>query len=82
MKVYPNPIAGNDIKLEVRVQVEGLYYFSVRNQMGQLIDTRRVELNNATNNLLFQPDKKLSNGVYTVEITYPDGGHLTVNFIK
>lgn len=82
VKVYPNPIAGNDIKVEVRVQVEGLYYFSVRNQMGQLIDTRREELNNATNNLLFQPDKKLSNGVYTVEITYPDGGHLTVNFIK
>lgn len=80
--VYPNPIVGNDIHLSLKNLASGIYYISVRNQMGQVIHQQQIESNGGTGNYLIQPSQKLVPGVYTIELAHPDGSHSVIRFVK
>lgn len=80
--VYPNPVVGNNIHLEMKFQAKGIYYISIKNQIGQVIHNSQVDFDGSKTNFDVNPSKKLSSGVYTIEIVLPSGDHSVVRFIK
>lgn len=71
--VYPNPFNGSLIKLQITNQPAGTYQLKLSNGMGQIVYTSRLSLNtnNLSESLLL--DKKVSPGIYQLEIRKPDG---------
>lgn len=82
LTVYPNPIAGNDINLKMNFQTKGIYYISIRNQMGQVVDSRQINFDGSRTSFTIQPASNLNKGVYTIDVTLPTGEHSIVRFIK
>lgn len=82
LSVYPNPIAGNNVHLKMQVQSKGIYYVSIKNQLGQVIDSRQVDINGNQRTVDINPATKLTPGVYNVEVIAPAGTSTTIQFIK
>lgn len=81
LNVYPNPVVGNTVKVQMNVHDKGIYYISIKNQIGQVVDTRKVNLS-GSQNLEITPASKLPSGVYTIEVTYPTGAQSIARFVK
>lgn len=82
MSIFPNPVVGNNVHLQMKTSVNGVYYFSIRNQAGQTIDSRQVNVNIGQSSMDIKPTIKLASGIYTLEITYPTGEQSTLRFVK
>lgn len=82
LAVYPNPIAGNDINLKMNFKAKGVYYLSIRNQIGQVVDNRQINFDGNQTNISIHPATNLTKGVYTIDVTLPNGDHSVVRFIK
>lgn len=82
INVYPNPVIGNNIHLETTMQGKGIYYISIKNQLGQTIDNRKVDFTGNQQSMDLNLSGKLTSGVYTLEVTNPIGEQSVVRFIK
>ncbi len=70
MLVFPNPIEGNIIKLQVNNYDEGLYEVTLMNASGQKVYSAKTKLRNSTNiSLPFH--RALPAGVYQLQIKSP-----------
>lgn len=82
ISVNPNPIVGNNINLQMKLQAKGIYYISIKNQLGQYVDNKQISYDGGQSNFVINPSTKLSHGVYTIEVTHPSGERSVVRFIK
>ncbi len=82
MNVYPNPVVGNNIHLRMNINTKGIYYLIVKNPLGQVIDSRKVNLVGGEQAIDIVPESKLATGVYTIEVTQPNGEQSVARFIR
>lgn len=68
--VFPNPVEGNMINLQINNQPDGVYELSLLSASGQKVYTHKAQVSNS-NNILIQLSKALPAGIYQLEITTP-----------
>ncbi len=72
IKIYPNPVRGNDINLQFKKQPFGKYRFSLYNSLGQKVFAKEIIYKGETN-LSLKCWKSINTGVYQLEIIKPNG---------
>lgn len=82
ISVYPNPVVGNSINLRIKQSDKGIYYLSIKNQLGQQIYSEQISYDGSYSKFVLNPVQRLSEGVYTIDISHPTGAHSTVRFVK
>jgi hypothetical protein len=70
--VYPNPVTGNKINLQMENQPTGIYQVNLINIAGQVIYSSRISINSSSLAQAINPDRKMSKGIYHLEITSAD----------
>lgn len=73
IKVTPNPIVGGVIQLHFANQPTGKYMVRLLNSAGQLIVAKQVVLADKISIERLKWDYTLAHGIYSIEITKPDG---------
>ena len=66
--VYPNPLKGNTINLQIQNQQGGLYHIKLINIYGQVVYTNKLTVTNDKMSLSFNTGIPLLKGIYQVEI--------------
>lgn len=66
--VYPNPVKGNTINLQIQNQLSGLYHIKLMNIYGQVVYTNKLTVTNDRMSLSFNTGTPLLKGIYQVEI--------------
>lgn len=79
MYVFPNPVTGNHIQIQMNSMPQGVYAARLMNNLGQVILNRQIVHGPGTAVEKIQPDKKLLPGLYHLEVIAPDK---TVTMIK
>lgn len=79
--VSPNPVVGNEINVTMNVKQGGAYFLTVRNQIVQPVASRQIVCAGGRNKVTIEKNN-LSAGVYTVEITNPNGESSVIRFVK
>lgn len=82
ISVYPNPVVGNNIHLQMNINSKGIYFISIKNPLGQVIDSRKLNLTGGVQTVNVVPESKLAAGVYTIEVTHPNGEQSLTRFVK
>jgi hypothetical protein len=82
ISIFPNPIEGGVIKLQMHSMPTGIYNASVFNNIGQLIYTQKIV--HFDNTLVEKIEAKqfLIPGTYRLEIIKPDHTVVSVGFLK
>jgi hypothetical protein len=70
--VFPNPIEGNTINLQMSDPAKGIYLFRLLSSNGQTVYSERVQINSNLQNISLNIKHSLSAGVYQLEIKRPD----------
>ncbi|MEO5892864.1 MAG: T9SS type A sorting domain-containing protein [Ferruginibacter sp.] len=70
--IYPNPIKGNMVNLQFTNQSTGIYQVRLINNNGQVVYTGRLPVNSNNISQTIFTRKKLSGGIYQLEIKAPD----------
>ena len=78
--VFPNPIEGNIINLQINNQPDGVYNFNLISASGQKVYSNKVQVSNSTNILLYL-NRALPVGIYQLEITSPQYAKLAHKII-
>lgn len=79
--IFPNPVVGNTIHVEMNTELTGSYYFSITNQIGQTVGTYQMQ-NTGMHNKVDIEKKDLAKGIYTLEVVNPKGERSVLRFIK
>lgn len=66
--VFPNPLKGNIINLQIQNQQGGLYHIKIMNIYGQVVYTNKLTVTNDNMSLSFNTSTPLLKGIYQVEI--------------
>ncbi len=69
--IYPNPVKGNLIKLQMNSMPTGLYEFRLVNSLGQVLMTRSVYHDGNPGEIIPLP-KNVTPGMYELEVIHPD----------
>ena len=67
-KVFPNPIVGNLINLEMESQPADTYQVMVRNNFGQVVISNRIEYAGGTITQTLKMPSNVPRGVYQLEV--------------
>lgn len=67
--VYPNPIVGNNINLQLNAQASGTYGVKIINIAGQIVYASKLIVNSNGLTQTIHPDKEMKKGIYQMEIT-------------
>ncbi len=78
MKVYPNPINGNLIHLQLYNQPAGLYNARLVNTQGRVVLTKQIQ-HVADGTESIEVNSYIPHGIYQLEITDPGGKRNTVS---
>jgi len=70
--VFPNPVTGNTIQLQMNDKPAGQYSIRLINGLGQLLLNTSISHAGGTVTHKIQPEKWLLNGVYQLEVTGAD----------
>jgi len=81
ISIYPNPIVNNTYQLQMAGNPAGSYLVNTYSSNGQKVCSSKLLYNgnDAVSKIMLH--KKLSQGLYTVEIVHPDGISTTINVI-
>ena len=71
--VYPNPVTGNHLNLQMNNQAAGLYKIVLRNTFGQTFLQKEIQFNGGTGLLKIQPPQLIPTGIYQLVIETPSG---------
>ena len=80
--VYPNPVTNGIINLQLNNQPKGKYALRLLNTSGQLIVQRQIDHPNGSSSESIPLDKFTPHGIYTLEVTKPDGDKITINVVN
>ncbi len=81
ISVYPNPILGGVVRIQFKNQSSGIYGVRMFNKLGQAVVSKQITHAAGGSVELIQFDKKLSSGIYQLEITKPGGEQVNINVI-
>jgi hypothetical protein len=81
IKVYPNPVVGGRINIQMINQPEGNYTFKLINGLGQVILTKIVAYHEGENEVSIKASINLVNENYRLEVTKPDKTKLSMNVL-
>ncbi|HEX6432131.1 MAG TPA: carbohydrate-binding protein, partial [Niastella sp.] len=73
MIVFPNPVVGRQINVQLVNQPAGKYHVRLVNNTGQLVYATDISVNNNNQTLVITPNRKLTSGNYILELTIPKG---------
>ena len=79
--VYPNPITGNTVTLQLTNLDKGSYTVSLINKLGQEVYNSKISHAGGSATQSIELDRKLAQGTYQVKVT-GDGGTFTMQVIK
>ena len=71
--VYPNPVVGNRLNLQMKNQPSGLYKIALKNSFGQTFLSKEIVFEGGTRSLQILPPNLLPPGIYQLQIGSPDG---------
>jgi hypothetical protein len=80
MRIYPNPVVNGNVKLHLYNQVKGVYQVQVSNQLGQIIKTATVQVQNNAVVKTIQIGTQAT-GSYQAVIVGADGKIVIVPFV-
>jgi len=81
IKVFPNPIAGNTIHLQIVNQPDGLYEVTLVNNSGQSVLTKQIQHSSGTNTETITPVQHIPKGIYQLEVIKPDGSKVNIHLM-
>jgi hypothetical protein len=70
--VYPNPVKGNDITVQIQNQLAGTYQVLLINMQGQVAFKNTISLNSSNMSQTISMGKQQPKGIYQLEITGAD----------
>ena len=73
ISIYPNPITNGVINLHLNNLPAGRYDLRLINHLGQVITRKQIERMSGSSTESIQWNYYLAHGIYTLEITKPDG---------
>lgn len=73
LEVYPNPVIGDNLNLQMKNQAAGVYKIALKNPFGQLFLSREINFEGGDGVLTIRPSHLLPKGIYRLEIQSPDG---------
>ncbi len=79
--IYPNPITGNVINLQINNQPAGNYHVKLTNNIGQVLYVSSFNNNGGNNIKSLNTGSKLPAGIYQLEIIGQDNNHNTQKVI-
>lgn len=69
--IYPNPVRGNDLNLQLINQEPGLYEIRLLNSYGQTFMTKSFQYSGGTHTQNLKPAQSIPGGIYQLEIKTP-----------
>ncbi|MDP4286007.1 MAG: hypothetical protein Q8891_16460 [Bacteroidota bacterium] len=81
ISVFPNPIINNHINLQLNKQPSGNYGIRLINKSGEVIMSTKIEHLLNTPIEIINIQKKVSHGIYQLEIIKPDNTQLNINIL-
>jgi hypothetical protein len=69
VKVFPNPLIGNFINLELVNQPADSYQIRVRNEFGQVVISKKIEYAGGSFNLTLNMPLNIPHGMYQLEVS-------------
>jgi hypothetical protein len=69
ISIYPNPVTGNTIHIQLSNQPVGNYHFKITNTAGQVLYEGNTQNNSANNSIVITPKTLLPASTYQLEIT-------------
>ena len=79
--IYPNPVEGNIISLQVNNQPVGVYQLRLINNLGQVLYQNSMQNDGGSNVFTIKTATKLTHGIYQLEILGPDNNTDTQKII-
>jgi hypothetical protein len=70
--VYPNPVTGSKVTLQMDNQPAGIYQLKLINNAGQVIYTNRILINSNSLSQTINPGREMPKGIYHLEVTNAD----------
>ena len=81
ISVYPNPLKDNQIGIAFNNMEKGAYQIRLINSLGQIMFAKQLTHPGGSSIVLFTPERRLSAGIYQMEIVTQDKKHNTVKVI-
>lgn len=78
MRIYPNPVTGNVINLQMMNQQKGTYQLTLSNAAGQALYTESRNSSSSSNTISVVPSTKLAAGIYQLEVITPENTKTTL----
>ena len=72
--IYPNPVENGEVNLVLTNEPSGKYGIRVLNAAGQLIYVNTIEHAGGSRTEMISLPRKVSAGIYTLELSSPTGG--------
>ena len=81
INVFPNPVTGNTIHLQIVNQPGGLYEVNLVNNSGQSVMTKQIQHTDGTSTETIRPAQHIPKGMYQLEVTKPDGSKMNIHLM-
>jgi hypothetical protein len=81
IKVFPNPITGNAIHLQIVNQPGGLYEVKLVNNSGQSIMTTQIQHTGGSSTETIRLSQQIPKGMYQLEVNKPDGSKMNIHLM-
>ena len=81
ISIYPNPVTGNNVGLQINNMPAGMYTVSLANAVGQRIAIKTINHSGGSAAELLQLPKNITSGLYQIKIT-GNGLQMVEQFIK
>jgi hypothetical protein len=78
--VYPNPVTGNTITLQMTNIDMGIYTVSLTNKLGQLVYSKEISHGGGSATQTLELTQKLAQGTYQLSVK-GEGGNFTMQVI-
>jgi hypothetical protein len=73
IKVFPNPVKGRTISLQLNNQKAGRYTLRLINSLGQQVSSRAVDFSSGTETRTIRFEGSIPKGVYRLLVTNAEG---------
>jgi hypothetical protein len=79
--VFPNPVTGKQINVQLVNEPTGNYQVQLFNHLGQSVYNTKVSVTNGNQRITITPDHKLSSGNYILELSVLNGKPVTTKLV-
>lgn len=81
LSVYPNPVKGKTIGLQLNNFIEGRYFVKLFNTLGQLVYSNTIQNTGSSSSISLQLNNSIAPGNYTIQLTEVNGKAISKNIV-